>query len=56
MKHEHVWKRVRPVVATIGMPGHGFFTPLDVKRGMGSETYNAECECGARAWVHWPTP
>lgn len=45
---DHRWKRVPPVVVVVNDP------KADQK---GGETYNSECgRCGARAWLHWPTP
>jgi hypothetical protein len=43
---EHDWKRVPPVVTTVGDP---------FAREKGNAVYNAECgRCGKREWLHWP--
>lgn len=41
--HTHEWRAVPAVIVTIADPF------VDAK---GGETYNAECACGARAWLH----
>ena len=47
MSCEHDWKRVYPVVCVVNDP---------LAQAKGGETYNAVCECGAKAWLHWPEP
>lgn len=52
MKHEHHWKRVQAVVTAAGAS-----LAFAGSKPMGrAGTYNAECACGARAWLHWPEP